>query len=453
MKAPALIAACCLCTAVAFGQPADRIFEYRGQIMFNPHNSLAHYNLGGIYFAQRNYQTAANEFREALNGDLEPRWVEVWSHLGLAKIFDLTGQHDRAINEFKQAIQTGDNTDGAQTVAAAYLKQDPDAQDPPRTGPVVFHVPTTSPGPEPIQSTEPEYSEEARAAGLEGSVFVRTAISADGTPFNLEIVAPLGFGLDEKALDAVKQWRFAPPPEAQLPFATVGVNFLLPSKLSRWHLVYASFKPPDGASRPVFLTEPYPLGAGISDKAIDEGWVIAAIPRAATVTLLFDVDALGLPANFQVLAASAPMWGNEAIAVVRNWRFKPGSKDGKAVAVPCTLDLVWSQKVWTPAILAQLRRDKLIATGAIPSQPVASPGKPTVARAYIVEDATPNWPYSVVVSAAIGQNGVPVNVRLLRSLGPDYDSKAVEAVRQWHFQPPLVNGKPTPITVTIELDF
>ena len=452
MKAPSLIAACCLCTAVAFGQSADRIFEYRGQIIFNPRNSLAHYNLAQIYTSQKDYQAAANEFREALNGELQPRWVEVWSHLGLAKIFDITGQRDRAVNEYKQAIKTGDNTDGAQAVAAAYLKQDPDAQDPPQTSPAVLHAPIASSGPAPIQSTEPEYSEEARAAGLEGTVFVRTAISADGTPFDLEIISHLGFDLDEAAIEAVKQWRFAPPPAAQLPSATVAVNFLLPSKLSRWHLVDASFEPPEGVSRPVFVTEPYPLGAGISGQAIDEGWVIAAIPRAATVTLLFDVDEHGHPANFQVLAASAPMWGNEAIAVVRQWRFKSGSKDGRAVAVPCTLDLVWSQKVWTPAILAQLR-GKLSVTAANPSQPVASPesAKPTITRAYRIDNDGPHWPYSVVVSATIGQNGVPANVSLVRSLGADYDSKAIEAVRQWRFS--LVNGKPAATTITIELDF
>jgi len=56
---------------------------------------------------------AANEFREAANGDLQPKWIEVWSHINLGKIFDLTGQRDRALNEYRQAIRTKDDTRGA----------------------------------------------------------------------------------------------------------------------------------------------------------------------------------------------------------------------------------------------------------------------------------------------------------------------------------------------------
>jgi hypothetical protein len=52
---------------------------------------------------QHNYQSAANEFREAENGDLQPKWIEVWWHINLGKIFDLTGQRDRALNEYRQA--------------------------------------------------------------------------------------------------------------------------------------------------------------------------------------------------------------------------------------------------------------------------------------------------------------------------------------------------------------
>ena len=38
-------------------------------------SSLAHYRMAEVYFLQQNWQSAANEFREALNGDLEPKWT------------------------------------------------------------------------------------------------------------------------------------------------------------------------------------------------------------------------------------------------------------------------------------------------------------------------------------------------------------------------------------------
>lgn len=451
MKAPALIAALVTVT-VAYGQSdSSAIQKYRDQIKANPRDSLAHYQLGEVYILQKNYQSAAKEFREALNGDLQSSWTEVWSHLRLADIFHLSGQYDRAANECHLAILTGDETGGAQEVADACLNREASkSQDLPRTAPAAFRTLLTPIGPEPVRQTEPEYSEEARAAGLEGTVFVRTAISADGTPFDLQVTSPLGFGLDEKAIDAVKQWHFAPPPPGQVPSATVAVNFLLPSKLSRWHLVDASFEPPEGASLPTFLTEPYPLGAGVSGKAIDEGAVIAAIRRAATITLQFDVDEQGIPANFQVLAASAPVWENEAIAVVGNWRFTPGAKDGQPVPVPCTLDLVWGQKVWTPATLAQMREK--LSTPA-PNQPAAPPPKMTIFSTYIIEDSTPHSPYSVVLSVIIGADGAPSNVSLIRSLTPEYNAQAIEAVRNWHFKPTIVNGGPVPLPALIEVDF
>lgn len=105
------------------GEFVEALKEYQKAIDFNRNSSLAHYRIAEVFFLQNNYQSAANEFREALNGDLEPRWTEVWSHIYLGKIFDITGQRERAVNEYNQAIRTKDNTQNAQEEAAKYLKQ------------------------------------------------------------------------------------------------------------------------------------------------------------------------------------------------------------------------------------------------------------------------------------------------------------------------------------------
>jgi tetratricopeptide (TPR) repeat protein len=96
--------------------------EYQKALEVNRNSSLAHYRIGDIFFTQNNDQSAANEFREALNGDLDPKWVEVWTHIRLGMIYDLHGQRDRAVNEYNHAIRTKDNTAGAQEEAAKYLK-------------------------------------------------------------------------------------------------------------------------------------------------------------------------------------------------------------------------------------------------------------------------------------------------------------------------------------------
>jgi hypothetical protein len=101
----------------------EALKEYQKALETTRGSSLAHYRIAEVFFLQNNYQSAANEFREVLSGDLEPKWTEVWAHINLGKIFDITGQRERAVNEYRQAVRTKDNTQGAQEEAAKYLKQ------------------------------------------------------------------------------------------------------------------------------------------------------------------------------------------------------------------------------------------------------------------------------------------------------------------------------------------
>ena len=105
------------------GDMAGALTEYNKALDVNKNSSLAHYRVAEVFFQQKNYQAAANGYREALNGDGEPRWTEVWSHIQLGKIFDITGQRERATNEYRQALQTNDNTQGALEEARKYLQK------------------------------------------------------------------------------------------------------------------------------------------------------------------------------------------------------------------------------------------------------------------------------------------------------------------------------------------
>lgn len=102
---------------------AEATKEYQKALEVNRNSSLAHYRVAEIFFQQNSWQTAANEFREVLNGDLEPKWTEVWTHINLGKIFDVTGQRERAVSEYNQAIRTKDNTQGALEEAAKYVRE------------------------------------------------------------------------------------------------------------------------------------------------------------------------------------------------------------------------------------------------------------------------------------------------------------------------------------------
>jgi aminopeptidase N len=105
------------------GDLAGALSEFNKALEANKNSSLAHYRIAEVFFLQRNYQAAANAYRESLNGNGEPRWTEVWSHLQLGKIFDVTGQRERAVNEYRQAVQTNDNTQGALDESRKYLQK------------------------------------------------------------------------------------------------------------------------------------------------------------------------------------------------------------------------------------------------------------------------------------------------------------------------------------------
>ncbi|MGB6332972.1 MAG: energy transducer TonB, partial [Candidatus Sulfotelmatobacter sp.] len=64
--------------------------------------------------------------------------------------------------------------------------------------------------PRPIFSPDPEFSEEARKAKYQGVCTLMIVVDTDGRPTNLRVVNSLGMGLDEKALETVKTWRFEP---------------------------------------------------------------------------------------------------------------------------------------------------------------------------------------------------------------------------------------------------
>jgi aminopeptidase N len=100
----------------------DAIKEYSKALETNRNSSLAHYRMAEIYFMQQNWQTSINEFRECLNGDLEPKWTEVWAHINMGRIYDVISDRDRAVNSYNLAIRTKDDTQGAQAEAAKLLK-------------------------------------------------------------------------------------------------------------------------------------------------------------------------------------------------------------------------------------------------------------------------------------------------------------------------------------------
>lgn len=74
----------------------------------------------------------------------------------------------------------------------------------------VFRVGGGVSAPQVTYKVDPEYSEQARKAKYQGTVVLNLVVQRDGTVRDIKVLQPLGLGLDEKAVEAVKQWRFRP---------------------------------------------------------------------------------------------------------------------------------------------------------------------------------------------------------------------------------------------------
>lgn len=97
--------------------------QFRSALKLNPRSSWAWYNIGLLYMEQRNWQKARDAFTEAVNGDLEPSWLEVWSYIKRGNAWDAEDNRDRAVAEYNKAKETGGNYNGAQQAIDKYLGQ------------------------------------------------------------------------------------------------------------------------------------------------------------------------------------------------------------------------------------------------------------------------------------------------------------------------------------------
>jgi TonB family protein len=110
-------------------------------------------------------------------------------------------------------------------LSATVIAQAP--SDPPKA----LHIGDGVSAPRLIHKVEPQYSPLARADRVQGSVVFQIIVDEHGLPRDIQVISPLGFGLDEKAEEAIAKWRFAPGMKEEKPvpvMARIEVNFRFP---------------------------------------------------------------------------------------------------------------------------------------------------------------------------------------------------------------------------------
>ena len=99
----------------------------------------------------------------------------------------------------------------------------------------VFRVGGDVIAPRPVNHPDPEYSDEARRAGRQGTCTISLIVSKEGDPENIKVSSPLGMGLDEKAIEAIRKWTFEPARKEGKPVTvqiSIAVTFRMGKEVS-----------------------------------------------------------------------------------------------------------------------------------------------------------------------------------------------------------------------------
>ncbi len=163
----------------------------------------------------------------------------------------------------------------------------------------------------------PKYSQAACEAHWTGVIAARITIGESGAPENVSVTNDPGFGMGESVRQTVQAWRFSPALREGHPirgesmvefgFGSGAGHLTAPSAVLKYDPARPSEKPLRGKSGPL---------------------VIGVV-----------VDEQGLPRNIRVARGIGDEWDQAGIAAVRNWRFTPGTLDGRPIATEASIVL------------------------------------------------------------------------------------------------------------------
>lgn len=179
----------------AFAIRVRKLGKQHADVAESIHNLAILYENQARFDKAEVYYRTALELREKLFGPNEIATIETAEHFA------------RLLHRAQKHAEAAPLEQRARTVRLPLLEQAAGSRV------EIGQVYTAGPGvkmPELQEQTEPEYTDEARVARHEGAVAVEVEIDRDGLPRNLRVVRILGLGLDENALEAVRQWRFKP---------------------------------------------------------------------------------------------------------------------------------------------------------------------------------------------------------------------------------------------------
>jgi TonB family protein len=184
--------------------------------------------------------------------------------------------------------------------------------------------------PEIATYTDPFYSRTARNNKIEGTMTVEATFDVDGKMKVLRIVRSLGYGLDESALHALRNWRFCPALQDGKPVevnALIDIDFTLanapPTEFDDMSYLESGISPPTVLSR---IEPQYTADA-------------KAAHLAGVVVLQAIVQTEGKPKILKIIRFLPLGLTESAVNALEQWTFIPAMKDGKAIPVSMLIEV------------------------------------------------------------------------------------------------------------------
>ncbi|HEX5705480.1 MAG TPA: M1 family aminopeptidase [Pyrinomonadaceae bacterium] len=116
------------------GQYAEAQQQMESALKLDRNNAWVYYNLALIYFEQKNWQLALDNFQAAIDStSSKPTWIDAWAHIRRGNAYDAKGDRNKAVFEYNKALQTGSNYDNAQAAAKKFIETPFDPKTPAET--------------------------------------------------------------------------------------------------------------------------------------------------------------------------------------------------------------------------------------------------------------------------------------------------------------------------------
>jgi TonB family protein len=256
-------------------------------------------------------------------------------------------------------------------------------------------------------------------------------VDPDGAVTSAVVRRGLGLALDERAIEAVKQWRYNSG--GREAYEAVEVDFTLDLP-TRWELQGAAFMRSEGRGQRIVHTS-------LTQYQSPDPAACSTDPAEAVVT--FQINDDGTTAGVNSAGPIDSAVTGAAIHAVKTWRFQPipgpgaGSTSGR--------------------VFLQCRPAPVVSTGAreIPlGRGVSQPHVVfKVEPEYTEEARQAKYQGTVMLSVVVTASGRPAAIRVVKPLGLGLDEEAALAVQQWRFAPGLKGEQPVNVRATIEINF